>query len=483
MVFALYSALKGSKESEKMKVLLLNPPYPKPDYMRNSRADGISLAKAQWQPVWLAYATGWLEKHGHICKLIDAPASYMSFSDVLKEAKRFSPDLLVVYPSWETIPLDIKTAESVKRAVGCKIVFAGPWASIDPKTILEKSNTVDFVAQYEFDDTLLDIANGLNPKNILGLFWRNKKTIKQNKMRPLISGKRLDEFPFVSDIYNRYLNIRDYKPIQQLYPCVDMFTGRGCYWGLCTFCLWPHTLTRSAFCSRKDKYRTRSMENVIEEFRFIKEKMPHIKEIFIQDDTLPPMRAKEMCQRLLKEGLDIPWSSFCRADYPRDVLKLMKKAGCRSVHIGLESSSQQILNNIKKGVTVEQSTRFAKWTHEIGLKVHADFIIGLPGETIETIKATQKWAYSLDFETYQFTIPKIYPGTPFYAWLEKNNCIKNGEANYPNLSSEDIRFWAKKLTRDYYLSWRNVKKLTPERFMRLASSTAKLVPKLLWERW
>lgn len=466
-----------------MKVLLLSPPYPKPDYMRNSRADGISLAKAQWHPVWLAYATGWLEKHGHICKLIDAPASNMFFDDVLEETKKFSPDLLAVYPSWETIPIDVKTAKSLKEATGCKIVFVGPWASINPKFILEKSKAVDFVAQYEFDNTLLELANGAEPKKILGLFWRKGSAIKQNPMRPLITGKQLNEFPFVSDIYRRYLNIWNYKPIQQFYPCVDMFTGRGCYWGLCTFCLWPHTLTRSAYCRPKDRYRVREMSNVIEEFKFIQEKMPEIKEIFIQDDTLPPWRAKELSKAILKEGLDVTWSGFCRVDYPRDVLEIMKKAGCRTVHIGLESSNQQILNNVKKGTTVEQGTRFAKWVHELRLEVHADFIIGLPGETVETIKATQKWAYSLDFETYQFTIPKIYPGTPFYEWLEKNNYIKDGEVNYPNLSNEDIRYWAKKLTRDYYLSWRNIKKLTPERLLRLTNATIKLIPKLLWERW
>jgi anaerobic magnesium-protoporphyrin IX monomethyl ester cyclase len=466
-----------------MKVQLLNPPYPKPDYMRNSRAEGISLAKAQWHPIWLAYATGWLEKHGHTCKLIDAPASDMFFKDVLRETKSFSPDLLAVYPSWETISIDVKTAEALKKATGCKVVFIGPWASINPKVIMGMSSQVDFVAQYEFDDTLLDLANEVSPKDIRGLFWRKSGSVKQNPPRPFITGKQLNEFPFVSDIYRRYLNIWNYKPIQQLYPCVDLFTGRGCYWGLCTFCLWPHTLTRSAYCRPQDKYRVRDMSNVIDEFRFIQDKMPEIKEIFIQDDTLPPMRAKEMCKAIIKEGLDITWSCFCRVDYPRDVLALMKKAGCRTVHIGLESSNQKILNNIQKGVTAEQGTRFAKWIHELGLEVHADFIIGLPGETKETIKATQKWAYSLDFETYQFTIPKIYPGTPFYEWLEKNNYIKNGEVNYPDLSSEDIRYWAKKLTRDYYLSWRNVKKLTPQRFSNLAGQAIKLIPKLLWERW
>ena len=466
-----------------MKVLLLNPPYPKPDYMRNSRADGISLAEAQWYPIWLSYATGWLEKHGHTCKLIDAPASYMFFDDVMMETKKFSPDILVVYPSWETIPVDVKTAKALKKATGCKVVFVGPWASIDPKMIMKMSKDVDFVAQYEFDDTLLELANEVEPKKILGLFWRKNNTVKQNPTRPLITGKQLNEFPFVSDIYRRYLKIKNYKVVQQLYPYVDIFIGRGCCWGLCTFCLWVHTLSRSATCKPSEKHRARDINNVIEEIKFIKEKMPEVKEVIIQDDTLPPSKAREFSKALLKEGLDINWSCYCRVDYPRDVLELMKKAGCNVIHVGFESSNQQILNNIKKGATVEQGERFAKWTRELSLKVHADFMIGLPGETMETIKATQKWAYSLDMETYQFTVPKIYPGTPLYEYLKNNNFLKNGEVNYPHLSSEEIRYWAKKLTRDYYLSWRNIKKLTPERFFRLAGATIKLIPKLLWREW
>lgn len=451
--------------------------------MRNSRADGISLAKAQWYPVWLSYATGWLEKHGHTCKLIDAPASYMFYPDVRKETVKFKPDLLVIYPSWETIPIDVKTAELLKKATGCKVVFVGPWASIDPVFILKKSKAVDYVTQYEFDNTLLDLANGVRPEKILGLFWRKGNSVKKNPFRPLITGKQLDEFPFVSSVYKKHLNLKNYKVVQQLYPYVDTFTGRGCEWGLCAFCLWVHQLSRSATCRKEEKYRVRSMDSVIAELKYIKENMPDVKEIFIQDDTLPAWRAKELSQAIIKAGLDITWSSFCRADYPRDILMLMKKAGCRVVHVGFESSNQKILNGIMKGTTVEQGKRFARWTHEAGLKVHADFMIGLPGETVESIKATQKWAYDLDMETYQFTVPKLYPGTPLYAYLEKNGFLKNGEVNYPNLSNEEIRYWARKLTRDYYLSWRNIKKLTPERFFRLAGATAKLLPKLLWRDW
>ena len=225
------------------------------------------------------------------------------------------------------------------------------------------------------------------------------------------------------------------------------------------------------------------MDNVIEEIKFIKEKLPNVKEIIFQDDTLPGWRAKQISQAILNEKLDVTWSCFGRVDFKKDELALMKKSGCRVVQAGFESSNQNILNNSKKGATIKQAENFAKWTHDVGLKVHADFILGLPGETEETLKATQKWAYSLGLETYQFTIPKIYPGTPFYEWLEKNSYIKDGEVNYPNLSSEDIRYWARKMSRDYYFSLDHIKKLSLERLLIIAKNATRAVPKLLWERW
>jgi radical SAM superfamily enzyme YgiQ (UPF0313 family) len=227
---------------------------------------------------------------------------------------------------------------------------------------------------------------------------------------------------------------------------VDLFTGRGCSWGLCTFCLWPNTLNKGA------GYRTRKVENVIEELKFIREKMPYIKDIFFQDDTMPKKRAIELSEAILKEKLKIRWSCYSRANLDFDTLKLMKEAGCYLLEVGFESSNPEILKNIRKGITVEEMEEFAYNAKKAGILVIGAFITGLPGETVESIKATTEWAKKLPITRYTITLPKPYPETPLYKWLEERGYLKDGKPNYPNLSTEEIYKWNKWSLRHVYFS-------------------------------
>ena len=192
---------------------------------------------------------------------------------------------------------------------------------------------------------MLELANGFPENKINNLSWKRSGKIFTNPERPHVSSDQLNEFPFVTDVYNRHLNIKNYRQAPQLHPFVDLFTGRSCYWGKCTFCLWPYTINRGA------PYRTRKIENVIQEMRFINDALPFVREVFIQDDTLPEWRARELSASIIKSGLDITWSCYARPDAKMDykTLSLMKRAGCRCLHVGYESADQQILRNIRKG--------------------------------------------------------------------------------------------------------------------------------------
>jgi len=461
-----------------MRVLLLNPPFIK-DFMRNARCEGVSISGTQWYPIWLAYCTGWLEKNGHQCKLIDAPPANMTYNDVMRETEKFLPQLLVMYSSWESFDNDIKIAKKLKKRIGCKIVFVGPWVTAQPDVIFQKFKNLDFIARGEFDNIVLDLANEISPKSIKGLSFSKNKKIFHNKPRKPITGKELNDFPYVSDIYRRHLDINNYHVIQQLHPFVDMFTGRGCDWGLCTFCLWVYTITNT-----KPKYRVRDVGNIVEEIKWIKKNIPQIKEIFFQDDMIPENRIKEICNSVINEKLDIAWSTYSKANLSYEALKLMKKSGCRMLHIGFETANQNILNNIRKGITVNIMEKFIKNAKKAGIELHADFVFGFPGETEETIKQTIKWAFKFDMETYQFSIPRIYLGTPMYEELSSKGWLKGIEPDYPHLSNERIRHWAKKATRDYYLSWSNIKKLNMSKIKRLIKPTIiNLFPGMFWKRW
>lgn len=429
-----------------MKVLLLMPPYTN-GFMRNARWDGIGISGSNWYPIYLAYCTGLLERENHEVKLLDAQVNNLSHEETYKEATKFSPDLTVIYFSIKSVDNDLHIGEEINRLTGSDIILVGHSASFYPEETLKKSSSISMLALGEFDFTVLDLANSVAKKNIKGLVWKDAQNkINFNSPREPVSGEELDKFPFVADIYRRHLIIKKYRQSGHWYPFVDLFTGRGCAWGKCSFCLWPNTLNKGA------GYRTRKIDNVIEELKFISEEMPYIKEIYFQDDTLPKKRAIELSEAILKAKLDIKWSGYSRADKDLDTLKLMKRAGCRILETGFESSSEKILNNIDKGRSKEQMEQYARDAKEAGVFVIGAFITGLPGETVETIKDTTEWAKKLPILRYTYTLPKPYPHTPLWKFLEAHGELINGRPNYNGLTTEDIYKWNKWSLKQIYFS-------------------------------
>lgn len=428
-----------------MKVLLLNPPYTK-HFIRSARWAAGSISGSNWYPIWLAYCTGLLEKHGHEAKLIDSLVEGHSVEKVLQLAGDLSPELTVVYVSTASLKSDVRVAELIKELTGSRIVLVGPWCGVDPDMIINSSKAIDAIALYEFDYTILEMAEGAALKDIKGLWWRNGGQIIKNSARPPVTAEQLNEFPFVTDVYRRHLNIRKYFQAPQLFPFVDLFTGRSCAWGKCTFCLWPFTMTKGA------PYRKRRIENVMDEIRFIKKELSYVREVFLQDDTLPADRANEFSKALLDNKIKITWSCYARANLDHETLKNMKAAGCRGLHVGYESSDPKILKLMNKGVTPEEMERFTEAAYALGFIIHADFIIGLPGETVDTIKATIKWAKKLKVHSYQFVTPKVYKNTPLYTWMVKHNELNNEQGTAAGLTPEELNYWMKRAIRECHFN-------------------------------
>ena len=162
------------------------------------------------------------------------------------------------------------------------------------------------------------------------------------------------------------------------------------------------------------------MQDIANECRFVLENFPGLKEIFFDDDTFNYRKARtiELCAELKK--LKFTWSCTSRVTTDYETLKAMKEAGCRLLIVGYESGDQQILKNIKKGATIERARQFTKDAHKLGLVIHGDFILGLPGETRETINNTIAFAKELDVETIQVSVAHAYPGTELYDYAVKN---------------------------------------------------------------
>ncbi|MFQ6055336.1 MAG: B12-binding domain-containing radical SAM protein, partial [Methanosarcinales archaeon] len=379
--------------------------------------------------------------------VIDTLAEEMREPEFLDRVKNFSPDLVVMECSTPSINIDYQNAKKVKEITDSKIVFVGNHSSALPKEVL-KNESVDFALIGEYDYTLRDLVLNFDSRkkysDILGLAFKDKNKIHVNKIRPLI--KNLDELPlparhlFKMEKYN--------ETFCEHHPNIQILTSRGCPYN-CIFCIESGVIYGPS-------YRARSVPLVLEEIKMlIDEYKP--KEIYFDDSTftVSEKRTIELCDGIIKNGFDIPWSCMTTSSCIRseEMLEKMRKAGCERIKIGLESADENILKQIGKPYNLEHVRKALGWAKELGIGIHLTFMIGLPGETKESIKNTMKFIQSLAKEglifSMQTSIATPFPGTKFYEMALKNNWLttenwasydgcRSGVISYPQLTSEEI---------------------------------------------
>ncbi len=421
-----------------MKTLFLQPPsFDGFDGGAGSRYQAKREIRSFWFPTWLAQPAALIPGS----KLIDAPPANLGMADVLPHSN--AADLVIIHTSTPSFANDVKVAAAIKDANPRVIIgMIGAKVAVQAQESLERGTPVDFVARNEFDFTIKDIAEGKPFAEVDGISYRDATgAIIHNKDRAIL--ENMDSLPFVSDVYKRDLRMEDYFIGYLLHPYVSLYTGRGCK-SRCTFCLWPQTVGGH-------RYRTRSVEHVIAEVKQIQRDFPQMKELFFDDDTftdnLP--RAEAIARELGKLG--VTWSCNAKANVPRDTLKVLADNGLRLLLVGYESGNQQILHNIKKGMRIEVARQFTQDCHDLGIKIHGTFILGLPGESQETIRETIQFAKDINPHTIQVSLAAPYPGTFLYdqavenGWLDVANAeliddhgIQIAPLHYPNLSHTEI---------------------------------------------
>lgn len=453
--------------NRKNKVFFVNPPF-KAEYgkfSRESRSPSIGHSGVLYYPLWLIYAAALTEKHGFEVEFLDAPANLMNEEKSIEYIdERFSNAKLVVMDtSTPSIYSDVKFAELIKqRHPESFILLVGTHPSATVEETLGLSSAIDAIARKEYDNTVKELAialdDGKDIATVKGISYMKDGKVVNNEEADYIVD--LDEIPFAAKFIKEHLDVYNYSFPAATFPSIQIFTGRGCP-ARCNFCVYPQIM-------HGHNYRKRSEQNVIDEMLYIKENFPEVNEIVIEDDTftIDKQRVLKICELMIENGLHkrFKWLCNARANLDYETMKMMKKAGCRLIIPGVESFNQEILNNIKKGITTTQIENYIKSAKKARLLVHACYMVGNQGETKETMEKTLKAALKFNTDTAQFFPLIPYPGTGAYNWAKENGYINgkydeyckedgtlNCVLNLPGLSAQELVDFCDYARKKYYL--------------------------------
>ena len=445
-----------------MKILLLNPPFLN-KYSKSSRSPAVTKSATIYFPLWLSYAAGVLDKKGYDLMLIDGPARCISKEACLEEIKVFDPDFIVIDTSTASINSDLAYTKTIKEVLpNVKTCLVGTHVSATVKEILPKcANYVDFIARHEYDFTLPEFAVVFEGKmslaDVKGVSYCENGELKETPNREYI--RNLDELPFVSEVYKKYLNYKDYFYAHVNFPTISIFSSRGCP-SKCFYCMYSQVMFGKG-------YRKRSAKNLFDEVVYITKNFPEVTEILIDDDNfaVDQENVKEFCKLMIEKRINLKWVVQCRVTLQYETMVLMRKAGCRLVVVGYESGSQKVLDGMHKGITLEMSRKFNAAAKKAKMRVHGCFMVGNPGETKVTMQETLNFAKSLTMDTVQFFPLMLYPGTEAYEWAKKNNYIKansydewikpdgmhNCVLSTPEVSNQELVEFCNYARREFYL--------------------------------
>jgi anaerobic magnesium-protoporphyrin IX monomethyl ester cyclase len=385
-------------------VTLVNPPY---------------LTKAHqhppFPPLGLGYLAAVLEKNQYKVDIIDCQVMKLTHEDFRIEISKRQPGIVGITSTTRTYNSGLQIARIAKRAhPNCLTVFGGPHITFWDDNALEECPELDIVVRKEGEYTLLELVQRIEKdedySDVIGTTCRKNGKIIKNPDRPYI--ENLDELPFPA---------RHLWPLEQIRRVEDIFyltTSRGCvYW--CEFCAAVRMFGR--------RYRMRSPKNVVDEIEFLCKTYGARTFTFCDDAfTVEQTRTAELCRQIKERGLDIIWNCGTRVDMiTKELLLKMQAAGCVSVWFGVESGSQHVLNEMKKGISTEQTKRAIGWVRELGLKPVPNVLIGFPGETEESAWRTIRFAEKISPDDISmFNIATPLPGTPMFDFVKANDWVR-----------------------------------------------------------
>jgi len=433
-----------------MKILIINPP----------RVNGFAVVReeryehkdvgALYPPLSLLYTAAMLEKHHYKPDFLDANGFNLSLEEVKNKIDEIKPEILITRCGFDTQNEDVEISRYAKEKykaitiIRNKIIGDTDWFK---KDFLIKHPYIDIFLNYEPDSMILSVIQHIekqgiqNLSTLKGISYIESDELKTTEPAELIMN--LDELPFPA--YHLLPNLKPYHTGVLDSPFATVATSRGCPFS-CTFCAY-----------RNSGYRVRSPENVVEELKYLK-KIHGLKSFLFFDDVigLRKGRFEKISELMIKEKLNLKWVACTRANLVNEQqLRLMKKAGCEEIAIGIESGDPNVLRDTTKGVTLDDIRNAAKLFKKVGILFYGLAIIGLPGETKQSINNTIKFIKEIKPFYTQFCFSTPFPNTAIYNYYKENNLILTEDwRQYSPLAPVPV-IRTKALSKDELIEMRN----------------------------
>ncbi|MCX5700969.1 MAG: radical SAM protein [Candidatus Omnitrophica bacterium] len=366
-------------------------------------------------PFFLAYTATLLKKEFSETRLIDAIAEGFSRKKAIADIQAFKPSLLLIETSTPSFDNDIKIIKEIKKILpSCRITLCGPHSGFFADSIINKYPFIDYIIIGEYEYTMLDLARqldkGLSLDSVAGLVFRKRGLCVINKSRKVVTDLNLLPWPERESLsMYKYNDGFARMPV----PNVQILSSRGCPFS-CIFCLWPQTIYQN------HQYRRRNPVDVVDEIDFLVKKYS-FKAVYFDDDIFnaDASHVLGICKEMKRRNIRVPWAAMGRADLMnKQLIEELASAGLFAIKYGVESADKRILEFARKNIDLEKTRQNIKATKECGIKVHLTFCLGLPGETIGTIKETAKFIKDTQPDSLQVSFATPFPGTKLYDYLQ-----------------------------------------------------------------
>jgi radical SAM superfamily enzyme YgiQ (UPF0313 family) len=472
--------LNTPRSEEGVDIMLVNPPTPDGGlWIRTQHRVGRRTRENMvWPQVSLAQLAALLLPNYKL-KIVDANAERMGWEEFSKLIDKYQPKYYLTQVTAPTLENDMYGCFLAKSRGVTTIAF-GTHVTPIPRESMRPYPSLDYVLVGEPDLSIRDLLDHLEGKiddrsqviltlftehdpsyepavnedgsvdlhGIKGLAWRDGDEIVINSPRPFI--KDLNDLPIPK---HELLPLQKYRMPLIKGPFTFIVTSRGCPAG-CTYCI-KHV-------SYQYSTRLRSPELIMEELWRLKKMGINTIHMYADLFTINRDQVVDLCQRMIAEDIDLRWMCNSRVDFvDEEMLQLMGQAGCWLISWGIESGNEQILKHAHKGANPAKAERALRWAKKAGIKNWGYFIIGLPGETEETIRETIEFSKKLPLDIALFHVAAPYPGTPFFFEVVENGWFRPGTRweqvdmdkgtvlDYPDLSAERLLYWQKRAWREW----------------------------------